>query len=487
MKMLHTSFCTIVALACTLLIGACATAGPSYRPPEPQAPTAWQAALPHEGHLGTMNDWWHQFDDPALSHLIETAEADSPSLATAWANIEKARATLKTAQASAWPSVTGNGSVSRSTQQTLAGALAATTTRSAAADASWELDLFGKVRRTGEAAQSRLQARTADWHEARVSLAAEVADTYVQYRACGLLADTYEREQASNARTEKATAASVRAGFSAPADGALARASLASATSTTVQQRAKCELLVKSLVHLTGQVEPALRTLLTSGDGTLPQPQALEVRSVPADVLRQRPDLASLERELAASGAEIGAAQADLYPSLSLSGSIGVSASGLASSATSWSFGPTLSIPLFDAGKRRAAVDSAQAGYAAALAVYRGGVRTVVKEVEQALVNLDSTARRADQAASAAHEYRDYFVATETNWRAGGASLLILEEARRSALSAEVTNITLQRDRVEQWIALYRALGGGWQPGTRASPPDTLAAQGGAPAQTNKP
>jgi NodT family efflux transporter outer membrane factor (OMF) lipoprotein len=233
---------------------------------------------------------------------------------------------------------------------------------------------------------------------------------------------------------------------------------------------------VESLVNLTGTDEPALRTLLAQGSAKVPQPTALEVQSVPAQVLRQRPDLASLERELAAASADIGVAKADLYPSLSLSGAITVAATNLTSPATTWSFGPSLSIPLFDGGRRRAAIDSAQASYTSALAGYRQGVRNVVKDVEQALVNLDSTARRAEEAERAATEYRTYFQATETNWRAGGASLLTLEEARRSALSAEITQITLQRDRVEYWIALYKALGGGWQPGTAASSPETLAA-----------
>jgi len=139
---------------------------------------------------------------------------------------------------------------------------------------------------------------------------------------------------------------------------------------------------------------------------------------------------------------------------------------------TTWSLGPSLSIPLFDAGQRRAAIDTARANYQITFASYRQGVRTAVKEVERALVNLDSTARRADEAQRAAEDYRRYFRATDRNWRAGGDSLLTLEEARRSALSAEVNLITLQRDRVEYWIALYKALGGGWQPGTAASPPD---------------
>ena len=422
-----------------------------------------------------MEQWWQQFDDPALNQLISQAEADSPSLTQAWANIEKARATLKTAEAGGLPSVTGSAAVTRSRQQSQMGGMSTSTTRSGGLDAAWELDLFGKVQRNAEAAQARVDARQDDWHDARVSLAAEVADTYVQYRACTLLTDAYQQELTSIVETEKATTASVQAGFSAPADGALARAGVASTRSTLVQQQAQCELLVKSLVYLTGSEETTLRPLLAQHVDRVPQPAALDVPPIPASVLSQRPDLASLERELAAASADIGVATADLYPSLSLSGSITASATSLTSPATTWSFGPSLSIPLFDAGTRRAAVDSAKASYLSALASYRQGVRTVVKEVEQALVNLDSTARRAEEADKAAREYRSYFRSTDASWKAGSESLLTLEEARRSALSADITQITLQRDRVQYWIALYKALGGGWQAGTPASSPDALA------------
>lgn len=456
----------------SLVLAACA-AGPTYSGPVSTAPVAWQSVLPHGGNVDAMHNWWQQFDDPTVAQLIAFAEADSPSLVKAWAGIEKARATLTTARSGSLPSVDGSASLTRSHQQSMLGAATTGMTRSAGLDAAWEIDLFAKVRRNAEAAAARADARVADWHDARVSLAAEVADTYVRYRACGLLADAYQRERASMAETEKATATAVRAGFSAQADGALARASLASATSTLLSQRAQCDLLIKSLVGLTGHDEPALRAFLASSS-RLPTPAGLAVQSVPANALRQRPDLASLERELAASSAEIGVAQADLYPSLSLSGSISVSAAAGASSFTGWSVGPSLSIPLFDSGKRHAAVDTARASYQAALAGYRQGVRTAVKEVEQALVNLDSTARRAEEAERADDDYRRFFRATEVNWRAGGESLLTLEEARRSALSAEISLITLQRDRVEYWIALYKAFGGGWQPGIPASSPATL-------------
>ena len=418
-----------------------------------------------------MEQWWRQFDDPVLNQLIEQAEAGSPSLGRAWANIEKARATLATVDASGLPSLSGSGSLVRARQQQYTPEPTTASVRSIGADASWEIDLFGKVRRNAEAAQARIHARIDDWHDARVSLAAQVADTYVQLRACGLLAQAYERELTSTMETERATGVAVRAGFNPPSDAALARASVASARSTLISQRGQCELLVKSLVDLTGSEEVALRQLLAQGAERVPQPQAIEVRSIPAEVLRQRPDLASLERELAATSAEIGAARADLYPSLSLSGSISLSAVSGTSPVTTWSFGPALSVPLFDGGRRRAAVNSAQASYASALASWRQGVRTVVKEVEQALVNLDSTAQRTDDAQHAAEEYRRYFDSIESNWLAGNDSLLTLEEARRSALSAEISLLTLQQNRVQYWIALYKALGGGWQPGAAVLPP----------------
>jgi len=439
-----------------LALGGCAI-GPTYQAPPPAAAATWHAPRPHEGQAGLLQDWWAQFHDAALTQFIAWAEAGSPTLTQAWANIEKARATLTTTRAGALPAVSASGGASRSGST----GMASTTARSAGLDASWELDLFGRVRRNTEAASARIEAREADWHDARVSLAAEVADTYVQYRACGLLADAYERELDSVTKTEATTATMVQAGFTAPSDGALARASLASSRSTAINQRAQCALLLKSLVYLTGHDEPELLATMAAGSTAVPQPAQLSVDSVPAQVLRQRPDLASLERELAASSAEIGAAQADLYPSLSLSGAITRS---LSQSVTSWSFGPALSLSLFDGGTKRAAVDSARAGYASALAGYEQGVRTAVREVENALVNLDSTRQRATEAHRAAEEYRRYFNATEANWRAGTASLLSLEEARRSALSAEVTDLTLAQSQVSDWIALYKALGGGWTP-----------------------
>lgn len=459
------TFPILLGIGLAITLGGCAAVGPDHAPPEYGAPSAWQAPLPHEGKAAALGDWWSQFNDPLLSQLQQSAESGSPTLANAWAQIEKARATLANARAPGLPSANGQASVVRGTQQTDGAA----TARSAGLDASWELDLFGKVRRSTESAQARAQARENDWHDARTSLAAEVADTYVQYRACRLLASAYAQELASMNETASATESLVRAGLTATSDGALARASLAGTRSAALGQGAQCELLVKSLVDLTGTDEAELRNQLAQGATEVPQPSGIEVRSVPAQVLRQRPDLAARERELAATSAEIGVAQADLYPSLSLSGSIDVSAVGVAPALTSWSFGPMLSLPLFDGGRRQAAVTSARASYDAAHADWRQAVRTAMKEVEQALVRLDSTAQRTEQAELSAQEYRRYLVAAQAQWRAGSTSLLDLEASRRQSLSAQVELIGLQRDHVAYWIALYKALGGGWQPGAPAT------------------
>lgn len=455
----------ITLLACVLALAGCAAVGPDYKAPEAATAAQWQTALPHSGQETSLENWWAQWNDPNLTRLIEAALADNPSLDKALASIASARASLASANAGFAPSLDGSASVTRARQQQQSGTTSTLTSRSAGFDASWELDLFGKVRRSAEAAQASLQARVDDWHDARVSLAAEVADTYVQYRACLLLVDAYTQELASMEKTAQATDVSVKAGFTSRADGSLARASLASTQSSLQAQRVQRDLLVKSLVALTGLDEAQLLAQLAQWDGggkALPQPAVFRVASLPADVLRQRPDVASLERALAAASAAIGAAQADLYPSLSLSGAVSISASSLASGITSWSFGPALSLPLFDGGKRRAAVASAEADYQSTLAAWRQGVRGAVKEVEQALVNLDGVAYRSERAALAAREYRAFLEATEVRWHAGSVSLLTLEEARRSALSSQIESLTLQRDQVQYWIALYKAVGGGW-------------------------
>ena len=472
---------SIGLMACLLMAG-CMTQ-PAYRTPEVRMPAAWHAPQPHASSRQQLADWWARFDDPVLSQLIRTAEEGSPSLAQAAARIDGARATLASSQAGAFPSVSASAGLSRARQaQTQQSGGSTLTSRSTGLDASWEIDLFGKLRKGSEAAEARLEARVADWHDARVSLAAEVADNYVQLLGCRMLAEAYRAEAASQASTLRITQTAISAGFTAKADGDLAAASAANANVTAIAQGVECGVLLKALVALTGDSESALVRALETQPSTLRDPEGISVASVPSNLLRQRPDLAASERALAAAYADIGQADADRYPSLSLGGTISLAASSLVSPATSWSFGPALSLPLFDGGKRKAAVASAEASYQEALASYQDAVRSAVKEVEQALLRLDGTAQRYLDAKRAAQGYRRYFEAVEKNWQAGNVSLLGLEEARRSAITAESTLVTLRRDRLRYWIALYKALGGGWSSQTPSAMP--TSAPGANPPPT---
>ncbi|WP_260957904.1 efflux transporter outer membrane subunit [Pseudomonas citri] len=445
---------------CAVALSGCVL-GPDYRLPAVPVAARWQAPVPHGASVTGLADWWQQFDDPALAELLRLAEADSPSMDQAWANISLARATAAGDAADAWPRVDGSLSGGRGGQQTGSQRLSGSGS-SSAMDAAWELDLFGKLRRNNEAARSRVEARVDDWHDARVSLAAQVGDYYVQYRGCQKLVVAYRDQTQSQQDTARITRQSFEAGFTSSADAALADASAASSAATLVRQQSECQVLLKSLVALTGSDEGRLVEVLGHTPAQLPQPAELNVQQIPADLLRQRPDLASSERELAAANAEIGVAQAERLPSLSLAGTFSVGTTA-GQRNRSWSLGPVLSIPLFDGGKRRAAVDGARATYEAALAVYRQTLRTSVMEVEQALVRLDAARRRESDVERSTAGFRESFQAIDRSWQAGNVSLLDRETARRQALTAEIELITLQQDQVRYWIALYKALGGGWQ------------------------
>jgi multidrug efflux system outer membrane protein len=448
-------------VAC-LFVSGCTTLA-DLQKPDVKIAKIWHATLPHDGRTGDLVSWWSDSFGPTLTALITAAQAKNPSLETAEAEIMEARARLASAQASLFPGLGGPGSLTHSgTGGDKANRVAVATTASGSLDASWEIDLFGKTRQKSESARFRVHERVADWHDARVSLAAEVADYYVQYRACWQLERVYTAELASQSETIQAMQTAETSGFTSSADLALGRAGVASSASTLTAQRTECEVLVKSLARLTGGDEPHVRNLLAKGKSGIPTPKTLKLSAVPADALRQRPDINALELEIAASLAEVGAAKADLYPSLSLGGSVTVDSSKLMGTSLPWSFGPALSIPLFDGGSRRAAVGSAAAAYDAAVAAYKSGVLDAVAEVETALVRIDGTRRRIGDSTVAARNYRAYFNAVDSNWKAGGASLLDREDARRLAQLAEVSLIEIRRDSVRSWIALYKALGGGW-------------------------
>ncbi len=453
-----------LAATTTALFAACSS-GPPVAPPSIGAvPLRWQAPLPHRGDLTALADWWRQFDDPVLPALIDAAQAASPTLASAASRIAQSRASRVAAGAALLPTLDANASAGRGRQDFVSGLA---NSASIGLQASWELDLFGGRRAARDAAQARLDGAEAGWHDARVAVAAEVGSTYTALRACEAQVAQSEIDSRSRNETARLTDLSTKAGFESPANAALARASAAQGNSLLTQRRAQCDVLVKGLVALTGLDEPGLRAQLAPNAARLPQPASIVPAAVPAQVLAQRPDMAVAEREIVAASAEVAQAQAARLPRIALNGSLSAarieSADFGNSSGTLWSIGPiTVALPLFDGGARRANVDAARARYDEAGLLYRARLRTAVREVEEALVALQSTADRGADAQVATAGYADSFRATEARFKSGLASLYELEDARRSALQAEIALIDLKRERATAWISLYRALGGGW-------------------------
>lgn len=426
---------------------------------------AWQAPLPHGGRSAELARWWRSFDDPLLPGLIDAAQAASPSLASARARIERARATLVASDAVARPRLDAVATAQRTRS------LPEAPPASSAAlgiQASWEIDLFGGVAAGQRANAQRLRGAEAGWHEARVSLAADVATAYVNLRGCEAQLQQAQADAASRETTARLTDQSAAAGFTAPADAALARAGAAQARSQVRLQQAQCDTLVKALVELTDRPEPALRQQLALATGRLPQAAGLATVALPAQLLQQRPDLAAASAAVEAAAADVAISRAEERPRLSFAGWLqlaGLRSAGISTSGGIWSFGPLqLSLPLFDGGSRRAATVAQEAAYDEAVAQLQGSVRRALREVETALVALDATAARERDVMAAATDFEVSLTATAARQRSGLASLLDLEAARRNALLARSTVIELQRERAAAWLALYRSLGGGWSP-----------------------
>ena len=315
-----------------------------------------------------------------------------------------------------------------------------------------------------------MQSRTASWHDARVAVAAELGNAYLAFRYCQAQTLLLKQDADSRTASAKLTAIAGSVGFRSPSEVALANATAADGDNALQKQQALCERSIKALVALTALPEPQIRNLL--GDtpeqqAQLPKPPPFQVNAVPANVIRQRPDIAAAERDMAETSAKIGVEQANRFPKLSLSGNItpvlqNINGAGLALAET-WSYGPTLSLPLFDAGKRAANVETAKAKYESAVSQYRAAVRTAVKEVEEALARLTSTDQRLPLARTAAVDYQAHFAAAKQLYEVGLGSLIDAETARRNSIAAQLAVAELEQEKASTWIALYRAVGGSWE------------------------
>jgi len=462
--MMPLSIKTISGLAVATALSACSSLMPPTKV-NMEAPTQWHAPLPHQGTVASLTQWWQQQGDPLLVELIAAAQAASPSVSVALARVEASRAQQAAAHGALVPSLGAQIAATRGVSQPN---LPVATVQQVGLQTAWELDLVGANRAVCRAAVANVESSQALWHDARVSVAAEVANLYFGSTNCTQQLALARRDAASRQETARLTEINAKAGFLAPSVAAMARASAADGSSRVTQQSAACEQGVKALVALTALSEPVLKQKMAAALSDIAQTATFSIATLPAQTISQRPDVFSAERDVVVASAQVGSAKAQRLPRLTLTGAIGnmrQSVNGVDVDGNTWSFGPlAVNLPLFDGGQRVAAVTAAEANYQTVVLTYRAKVRQAVREVEEALINLHSTDARTLDAKVSTDGYAQSLAATQSRFGQGLASLVELEDARRNALASESTLLGLSLERNRAWVSLYRAVGGGFEP-----------------------
>ncbi|MBL8436627.1 MAG: efflux transporter outer membrane subunit [Zoogloeaceae bacterium] len=454
-----------------LVLSGCATVGPDYVAPDPPAPAAWQSLHPgatnREPTADELARWWRHFDDPTLDALIAEALAANPDLARAQAQLRESRARRDLAGAERFPTLTANAGGQRVTSSRETGSGVRRTLYSAGFDAAWEPDVFGGRARALEAAQATEESSAAALANTQVSLAAEVALNYVELRAFQSRLAIARANLASQAETLQITDWRAQAGLVASLD-------VDQAQTTLEQTRASVPGLETGLAEarhrlaiLTGQAPGALAERL-SASGPVPAVPATIAVGIPAQALRQRPDVAAAERSLAAATAQIGVAEAARYPALALSGSLGSEAltvgalGGGASLARS--LVASLSAPIFDAGRLRAQVRVQEALRDQALASYRQTLLTALEDVENALVAQNNSQRQEAALFQAEASARRAADLARQRYASGLVDFQTVLNTERTLLTVQDALATATAARATAVVQLYKALGGGWTP-----------------------
>jgi len=458
-----------IPLSLLVLSSLRAAVGPDYQRPDAIVPAefrdTWQVAVPSD-HLD-RGEWWKAFSDPALDSLEGRALAANQDLRAAAARVQQARAAAGLARSAYFPSVALDSSVDRErfsgTTDNLLPQQQSTTYRGAL-DASWELDLFGRVRRLSESARADADASAATFESVRLALTADVAADYFAIRA--LDRETALVSAGVDLRKKALDLVTARRNSGAATDFDVARieTELASTEADAAALANRRAALQNALAVLVGENAPNFS--LASAAAPVPGPLAVPL-ALPSQLLERRPDVAAAERALAAANARIGVARLAFFPSISLTGSAGFASNDVDRLARSdsriWSIGPSLYLPIFQGGRNRANLARSEAARDEAVAAYRQQVLVAFREVQDALTGTRILAEQSaaqDRALAAArHAVR----LAQTRFDAGYVNLLEVIDAQRTALTVERASAQLEAQRLTNNVALIKALGGGWK------------------------
>lgn len=455
-----------VAALLAVALGGCAAVGPDYSEPQLAVPAGWSAGTGTDAMDAVLlARWWHGFGDPVLDRLVADALAANLDLAQARARLREARARRGVAGAALAPSVDASLSGSRSRSSGQSGSGSTRELYSAGFDASWELDVFGGVRRSVEAAQADLEASVESLSDTRVSLAAEVALNYIDLRTAEQRLAIAEESIAYRGENHQIIRWRQQAGLVSELDLAQATTDLESTRAVLPPLRTAVIEAKNRLAVLLGRNPGELESLVHA-DRPIPLAAGEIVAAIPADTLRQRPDVRVAERRLAAQTARLGEAEAARYPSFRLSGSLGLEALELDAladrDANTHSLFGGITAPVFNAGRIAANIEIQDALVEQARLAYRAAVLAALEEVENALTAVANTDARRAKLAEAAAAARTTLAIAEYRYASGLADFLSVLDAQRTQLSLDEQLAGSTGELARAQIRLYKALGGGW-------------------------
>jgi NodT family efflux transporter outer membrane factor (OMF) lipoprotein len=469
-----------LAIASVLAIGLSGCkVGPDHTPPKPEAPEAF-THTGAEGFGGSSvidpnkavdADWWKMLGDPVLDDLVKRSVVGNLDLRSAAARIREARAQRGVIAPAALPQVdaTAGASRSRESKNTRQGSIAsgdASNLFQAGFDASWELDVFGRVSRDVEAADADIASAEENRRDVLVTLVSEVARNYVELRGFQQRLAIARKNIQVQQSTLDLTRNRFNAGLSSDLDVAQAESSLASVQALVPQFDAAVQATIHRIGVLLGRRPTELLAELTPESAIPTAPATIPV-GLPSDLLRRRPDIRRAERNIAAATARIGVATADLYPRFSITGSFGFAADKVPSlpdaSSRFWSFGPAMRWPILDWGRIRSNIAVQDARSEQSLVLYEQAVLRSFEEVENSLVNYTREQARRTSLVSALNADRRAFDVANRLYASGVADFQRVLDSQRALFAGEDALSESDKQMATNLVSIYKALGGGWE------------------------
>lgn len=487
-----------------LFLTGCAAVGPDYVPPEKITPEKFNAALSEDQKAklslpeteqetdeaktefakqvtpAMLADWWNTLEDPLLTQLIEWAIRGNLDLQLAQSRLREERASRGIARSGLFPTIEGGAAFARQKSSGQSGSGNEVNLYSSGFDASWEIDLFGGIRRSIESAQASVEARQEELNDTLVTLVAEVAINYIEIRAFQARLEAAVNNLESQDETLQIVQNRLDAGLTSTLSLEQAKYNLENTKSEIPTLQTGIEQGKNGLAVLLGEYPGTLAEALEQYQ-KIPTVSIEVAVGVPADLLRRRPDVRRAERELAAQTAQIGVATADLYPRLFLFGSVGLESISAASfftgPAAAFQLGPQITWPVFNAGRIRQNINVQSEQQNQALIQYEASVLTAVKDVENALIDFANEQVRRQALIKSTQSAKSAVSLSRELYTAGLTDFIGVLDAERALFSFQDQLAVSEGKVTSNLIRLYKSLGGGWKPLMQDAPQAVLGQQ----------